>query len=166
LHRAEKLEEHSRNYEIQRDSITLNNLIRLAGCADAKPRFIYSHFNMPHPPYLFDKNKRIMDNELPMKHRYLSYLEYTNHQLIKAIDSILEKSTNPPILLLLSDHGYRNDENPIPEPLRFYNLAAIYRPDKNYTYYYEGMSNVNQFRVLLNQQFNQKLPLLKDSTVY
>ena len=37
-------------------------------------------------------------------------------------------------------------------------------PDGNNSGFYDGMSNVNQFRVLLNSQFKQKLPLLKDST--
>jgi len=46
------------------------------------------------------------------------------------------------------------------------NLNSILLPGKNYNGYYNGMSNINQLRILLNNEFGQKLPLLKDSTIF
>ena len=37
------------------------------------------------------------------------------------------------------------------------NLNAIYFPEKNYSGFYDDISNVNQFRVLLNKEFEQHL---------
>jgi hypothetical protein len=41
----------------------------------------------------------------------------------------------------------------------------VFNPQKNYAAWYEGISNVNIGRLLLNQVYGQTLPLLKD-TVY
>jgi hypothetical protein len=35
-----------------------------------------------------------------------------------------------------------------------------------YSFFYDSISNVNQFRMLFNSMFNLKLPLLKASTLY
>lgn len=47
----------------------------------------------------------------------------------------------------------------------FYNLNAVYLPQKSYSGWYNGINNVNQFRVLLNTLFHQQMPLLADSIV-
>jgi hypothetical protein len=68
------------------------------------------------------------------------------------------------VILLMSDHGYQ--ESVIKsEKLPFYNLNAIYLPQKNYEGWYNGISNVNQFRVLFNTLFHAQIPLLTDSVV-
>jgi hypothetical protein len=46
------------------------------------------------------------------------------------------------------------------------NLNATYLPEKNYSEFYDNISNVNQFRVLLHKEFEQPLSLLKDSTIF
>jgi hypothetical protein len=66
----------------------------------------------------------------------------------------------------MGDHGFRHFEKPVAEKYHFMNMNAVYFPDKNYSSFYEGMSAVNLFRIVSNIQFNQKLPLLKDSTSY
>ncbi|MGZ5133983.1 MAG: hypothetical protein ACXWCG_02480, partial [Flavitalea sp.] len=42
---------------------------------------------------------------------------------------------------------------------------AVFLPTHNYDNWYNGMSNVNQFRILFNSVFRQSIPLLKDSIV-
>jgi hypothetical protein len=66
----------------------------------------------------------------------------------------------------MSDHGFKEFEKPVNEKYHFMNLSAVYFPNGNYFQSYEGLSNVNQFRLLLNSQFGQKLPLLKDSSFF
>jgi hypothetical protein len=68
--------------------------------------------------------------------------------------------------MLLGDHGFREGVKKEEYNYVFMNLNAIYLPEKNYDGFYDSISNVNQFRVLLNNQFEQHLPLLKDSTIF
>lgn len=136
------------------------------------PKFIYSHFALPHFPYYFDSlgNKTTFNtivNGYPKEKKdYIQYLVYANKRLLNLIDTILADSKQPPVIILMSDHGYRQFTTPVDTKYHFMNLNAILTPQKDYTGFYDGMSNVNQFRVLLNTIFKQKLPLCKDSTIY
>ncbi len=144
----------------------------LAAAEDSlgQPRFIYTHFNMPHYPYLFDKQ----GNELSFKESaqegrkdlYLQYLQYCNKKCLFLIDFILKKDMTKPIIILMSDHGFTKYGPAIDPSYNFKNVINIYFPDKDYAELPDSISNVNLFRIILNTQFKQKLPLLKDSTIF
>ena len=137
------------------------------------PKFIYAHFNMPHPPLYYDS----VGNYLPVetffdqqiyfdKQKFLSQLKYTNAIIKRLVNTI---RTNDPkaIVIVMSDHGYRGYKNTfIPEPLHFNNICAVHFPDKNYPQIKEKWSNVNFFRYLFNAEFNQKIPYLNDSSIF
>lgn len=137
----------------------------------SKPRFVYTHLMMPHYPYYFDKSGRkypfedLMHRTNIGENEYLGYLQYCNKHFIALIDTILKEAKKPPIILFISDHGYRNNFRPVDPTYQFMNISAIYLPNRQYTAYYNGLSNVNLFRVLLNTEFGQKLPLLPDSLI-
>jgi hypothetical protein len=46
------------------------------------------------------------------------------------------------------------------------NLCAVFLPGCNYSGFYDGLSPVNTFRVILNSQFGQQFSLLKDSSIF
>jgi len=136
-----------------------------------KPKFVYAHFYMPHPPFFYDSVGNLKDNELVYHESkiippssYLEYVTYTNGEILKLVDTI---QTNDPksIIVILSDHGFRvPTKDPFPH-FFFQNMNAIYFPDKDYRMLYDSMTNVNQFRAIFNKTFNQKFPLLKDSSI-
>jgi len=136
------------------------------------PRFIYMHVLMPHYPYFFDKaghpNKPdILFEEYKFDQKsYIDYLQYCNKRFLELIDGILSHSQKPPVIVFMGDHGFRYFKTPVDHKYYFMNLNSVFLPSGDYSKFYEGMSNVNQFRVLLNSQFGQKLPLLKDSTIF
>jgi hypothetical protein len=131
-----------------------------------KPKFVYAHFLMPHFPHILNEEGQFNDPKLQYSQdTYLGYLKYCNQRIVPVIDKILSSSTTPPIILLMSDHGFRGFSNTANPKYFFMNLNAIYLPDQNYNAWYDGMSNVNQFRVLFNQEFNQQLPLVKDTSI-
>jgi hypothetical protein len=141
--------------------------------AGEKSRFFYTHLHMPHNPYYYKKD----GSANPIVHRpesefdkkaYIEYLEYSNKVYISMIDDILKSSQKPPVILFMSDHGFREFRNPTPEEKQYYfmNMNAIYLPNGDYSRFYDGISGVNHFRVLLNTVFGQSLPLLKDSTSF
>ena len=98
---------------------------------------------------------------------YLSYLQYCNTKLIQLVDHILSNTSRPPVILLMSDHGFREfAHDSVNHKYHFMNLNAMYLPQKQYRNFYKGVSTVNLFRILLNAQFGQNLPLLKDSSSF
>lgn len=135
-----------------------------------KPRFIYAHYNMPHPPYYFDRNGKPVGRE-KLGHQfdgdhelYLEYVGYTNSKIKELVNSILS-NTNNAVIIVMGDHGFRND-NAMPHHVFLQNQNAIYLPGKNYNQFYDSITGVNQFRVLFNTLFKQNIPLLKDSTSF
>lgn len=135
------------------------------------PKFSYTHLQMPHPPYYFDSSGREITTVDSLmnesnKSQYLSYLKYANAKLLSLVDAIQKASAKPPVIVLMSDHGFRNYsfEKPSDSSYYFNNMLAISLPKKNYSLVPDSLSAVNIFRVVLNTQFNQHLPLLPDSS--
>lgn len=139
---------------------------------DSTPVFTYLHVLMPHFPFLLDSSGNMNDflekkDILPkdsIDNMFMQYEVYTN-KIISAFIARVQKATaGKAVVLLMSDHGYQEATGGNGK-LPFYNLNAIYLPQKNYQPWYDGISNVNQFRVLFNTLFHQQMPLLADSIV-
>lgn len=138
----------------------------------SNPKFVYTHLVMPHYPYYFDSSgkqipyEKLTDDYIINTDAFLQYLVYGNQKYLELIDDILKSSKNPPVIILMGDHGFREFPRQVDPKYYFMNLNAILLPGKNYSQFYNGMSSVNQFRIILNTVFNQKLPILKDSTSF
>jgi len=138
----------------------------------SQPVFVYAHMKIPHDPYVFDSdgnpvsiNKKTADS-LTQKKFYLEQLMFTNKKIIEVVDTIFEKSENPPIIIIQSDHGERTGidwENPTNEMIRkgHNNLNVYYLPNGSKSLY-ETISPVNSFRVIFNEYFNADFELLED----
>lgn len=139
----------------------------------SSPRFIYAHFNMPHPLVFYDS----VGNYLPTAQIFdpqtyynkpiiLSYIKYTNTKIKNLVEAVCKRDTNS-IVVVMSDHGYRGyNNNNSPVSLLFDNICAVRFPDKKYVAFREKWSNVNFFRYLFNSQFHQNIPYLKDSSIF
>ncbi len=77
---------------------------------------------------------------------FMQYEVYTNKVISTFITRLQNATVSKAVVLLMSDHGYQEATGKN-EKLPFYNLNAIYLPQKNYEAWYNGISNVNQFRV-------------------
>jgi hypothetical protein len=150
------------------DSLTRAITVQKPG----EKKFVYTHLMFPHTPFFFDSIGKenpepdLHESAYTDKQLFIGYLLYANKKLISLIDYIRTHSKQPPVIILMSDHGFKEFEKPVNEKYHFMNLSAVYFPNGNYFQSYEGLSNVNQFRLLLNSQFGQKLPLLKDSSFF
>jgi hypothetical protein len=148
-----------------------NSLKGIPGVKD-KPVFTYIHLMMPHSPMLFDSNGNKMEvkynsEDYPLPEyelAYLQYLVFTNRQMMKYLNGLLSHTENNAVILLMSDHGYRGIKKCKDQMYKV--LNAVFLPSQNNILFYQGMSNVNQFRVLFNTLFHEKLPLVKDSIVF
>ncbi len=138
------------------------------------PKFIYAHFYLPHPPFFYDRSGTSLpidinyaEKAMEQKEVFLSYLEYTNSVIIKTIDSIFKKSAKTPVIIIQSDHGYRDFRKDFVNPNQYFkNYSAFYFPDKDYRQLYDTISNINTFPIFFNKYFNSNIPLQKDKVVF
>lgn len=139
---------------------------------NASPKIIYTHLLMPHHPYYYDQNNNLRTfselNKLPLNDTkaYLDYLKYCNKQILDLIDHIIKHSSKKPIIALFSDHGFRYDSPGYKKEFSFSNFIAIHNSSEIYSGYSDTLNNVNLFREILNNEFDQSLPILPNETFY
>lgn len=165
---TKKLDDHFVHSNAAMMRLALEN----SAAGDSIPTFNYLHLTMPHAPYAFDstgkRNAPVALKSLTgaqANRNYLQYLVYANKTIGKFIENLHQRTKGKAVILLMSDHGYRFSRS-ADRDLPYQNLNAVYLPGKQYAGFYDGMTNVNQFRVLFNTLYQQQLPLLKDSLVY
>jgi len=155
----------------------------LEGLADDPgPKFVFAHFLVPHPPYVFRSDGSFVPNE-PIdvddeREGYLRQMEYTNQRILGLVDRLLARPADErPVIILQADEGpfpIRYDANEwqfdwhgaTTEELaeKFGILNAYHLPgvDPEEAGLYPSITPVNSFRVVLNAYFGTDLPLLPD----
>jgi Sulfatase len=161
------------NEVIERNVQNFNSVLQELNTQNNTPKFVYSHFMLPHRPYYVDKigkpRKSIeYYNDLSRDSLYLEQIIFAN-TWIDSLAKAANKSFNRPrVIIIEGDHGYRDsylsDDSNI-QDIKFMNLNAYYFSDGDYRQLYDSISPVNSFRVVLNKYFKTNLPLLKDSTI-
>ena len=150
-----------------------------------EPFFVYAHFLLPHPPFMFGPNGEPMQVKSLApgaaatiwedKSKYLNQVKFANKKVIETIDKILQESAMPPIIILQGDHGTPrsvlpddaqnwSDEKKFDEGIRnrMSILNAYYLPDGNTELIYDYITPVNSFRLILNNYFGGEYDLLED----
>lgn len=171
-------------YDVHRDAL-LHALAGLEKVVDSpSPKLVYAHIFLPHAPFVFGENGEPLTPEEEFSFRshldgepYLAghnrQLAYLNKRIAKAVDLILERSPEPPVILLQSDHGHRyhlwptrfeNTDQDLSDAMSI--LLAYYLPDGGSEKLYPGMTPVNTFRILFNHYFGANFPLLEDRNYY
>lgn len=166
----------------QRMLYSFEKLIEMPSMAE--PTFVFAHYMMPHPPYLFDRDgKPVPRAELELagesfedKKHYLDQLIFTSKKAKEIVDAILSKSNTPPIIIIQADHGSpsllgspdkwasRVSENAIRERMAI--LNAYYLPLGGDALLYDSITPVNTFRLIFNFYFGTNLELLPDETYF
>ena len=98
-------------------------------------------------------------------------MRYLNTLVLDAVETILESSTTPPIIIIQGDHGTagyakREDIPKLNMKERHAILNAYYFPDGKTDLLYPTISPVNTFRVVLNTYFNGKYEMLPDKNYF
>jgi hypothetical protein len=149
---------------------------------DPGPQFVFAHFLVPHPPYVFETDGSFVRNE-PLatddeRAAYVRQLEYTNDRILRLVDRLLDVPPDErPIILLQADEGpfparYDADEwrfdwrTATAEELdeKFAILSAYHLPgvDPEAAGLYPAITPVNSFRVVFDAYFGSELGLLPD----
>jgi len=162
-------------YAMQLDEIEkVSTTVRLKG-----PKFIFFHSLLTHPPNVLDIDGTYVPEAIARKRspkeNYLRQLQFSNYLIQQLIETILEDSLNPPIIVLQSDEG------PYPQRFREHNLSfdwreatademkekmgilnAYYFPGVSQNMFYPTITPVNTFRIIFNKYLGTQLPLLPD----
>lgn len=159
-----------------------NVLEQLATARSDRPRFVFAHFLLPHPPYVFNADGSWVTSEQASARsgaqQYLEQLQYVNARVLGLLDILLEGPADErPIVLIQSDEGpfpdrYARDEEGFAwleatdEELlqKFSILAAYHVPELagREQLVYPEITPVNSFRLIFSEAFGADLPLLED----
>lgn len=151
------------------------------------PKFVFGHFLLPHPPYLFSDTCSPLDFKIVQKRSeeegYIRQTNCANKKIIALVDEITKKSQRPSVIIVQSDEGpflpyyYFNREkypkkfSKDPYLIHAYILNTFYLPDKgnwskNVDYSSLGLYNtftpVNTFRLIFNYYFGTNFKFLED----
>jgi hypothetical protein len=167
----------------------LDNLGKVAGHFQS-PKFVFAHIESPHPPFVFGPNGEARNLEARFndhdgdwlirpgrlslqeyRRYYTDQVVFLNNRMEKVVDEILKNSKQPPIIMMLGDHGPRSGmvwENPrktdVHECLSI--LNAYYLPNNGDKLLYPQITPVNSFRVIFNYYFGEQSNLLPDRSYF
>jgi hypothetical protein len=146
---------------------SLPALVKMPG-----PKFVFIHIISPHPPFVFgpdgsptdaqsfhDANDKITAKMYALG--YTNQVTYINTKVEQALETLIQGSSTPPVILLQGDHGPWMQ----PENKRFWILNAYYLPGHT-SELYPTISPVNSFRIVLNDYLGANYSLLEDKSYF
>jgi hypothetical protein len=119
-------------------------------------KFIYAHLFTTHQPFVFTTSGQVRWPVIENNEAYLDQITYTNIRMIKIIKMILDKSINPPVIVIQGDHSYVTGEN------RNKILNAYFLPEGGSEQITPAFSPINTFRLIFNTYFGERYELLPD----
>lgn len=142
------------------------------------PKFVFAHILAPHEPFVFGPKGEIVGRQYPftlnddLEYRdpvryilgYRNQVKFINSQVIPLVQAILDRSAQPPIIILQGDHGALGRITT--ENARMTILNAYYLPQGKAQNLYPTISPVNTFRFIFNNYFGVHLPMLEDISFY
>lgn len=146
-----------------------------------EPTFSFVHIVAPHSPYLFGP-----DGEPRMNNEIFTLIEeangnqdtdlyrdqaiYITARIQEVIQTIIDRSPSPPIIILQADHGPSPPGGHSPEGgglgQRTAILNAYYFPGGCDRFLYPSITPVNSFRILFNCYFGNSYELLPDNIYF
>ena len=153
------------------------------------PKFVFAHLLLPHPPYVFDADGRVLSDEEAAERStaelYKGQVDYLNSRIKAVVEPLLALPEDErPIIVLTADEGpypKRYEGDPLtkgPDPdfdwstgtveelrIKFGILHAMFLPDVPAEDVPPSITAVNTFRFLFGQYFGADLPLLETRTL-
>lgn len=143
------------------------------------PTFTFAHIVLPHPPYVLDRDGRIIYRASSLrgtwfreedKRGYIEQVRFVNRRTVEILDRILA-SADDAIIIIQGDHGpfanrLRNEGPVQAESARLAILNAYRVPEQLGSELYPSISPVNSFRLLFTGLGWDDLELLPDRHFY
>jgi hypothetical protein len=139
------------------------------------PKFVFAHILSPHEPFVFDQRGNFLTKEVRASRsrrvNYTEQLQFINTKLMELVDTLQAgPEESRPVIILQADEG------PFEGPgswrgasgaslrRKFSILNAFYLPGVDDPGLYPSITPVNSFRVVFNQYFDARLPLVRDES--
>ena len=122
--------------------------------------FTVIHLLKPHRPTVFDENGNIIEKiGNPNNSEHLAELRYINSEFIAMMDTILEGSDHPPVIIFQADHGSTrgNSRRAGYRLIHFDTYSAYYVPPRHTLEIPRPHTAVNTFPLILNAVFDAGL---------
>lgn len=159
----------------------MNVLEQLASARSLRPRFIFAHLLLPHPPYVFNADGSWVTTrqaaERTPEQQYIEQLRFANDRILALLDAIQASPDVPPVIVLQADEGpfpdrYARDELSFQwreatdaELVQKFSILAAYRVPGVSAAELELSSTptpVNAFRAVFNALFDAGFETLPD----
>ncbi|MBM3123579.1 MAG: LTA synthase family protein [Chloroflexi bacterium] len=149
------------------------------------PKFVFAHVIAPHPPFVLDAHGNPLHPNYPYvtgdgasfvsgvetyKQGYIGQVEYLNRRALEVVDAILEKSAQPPVIIIQGDHGpgllliLEGDDMDTCLWERASILNVYYFPEGKTELLYPSISPINSFRTVFNTYLGTDFELHEDQT--
>jgi hypothetical protein len=175
-------------YDLHREHLlyTLDHLPDAA--LEDGPVFVFAHIIAPHPPFVFGANGEplrpdrffhlgdgtdlttSMSREEYIK-EYKNQITFVTSKITTAVDKILARSPDAPVIILQADHGpgamldwFSAENSNLSERMSI--LNAYYFPDQDYSLLYSSITPVNTFHTVFNHLWGSSAPLLPDKSYF
>jgi hypothetical protein len=141
------------------------------------PKFVFAHFILPHPPYVFDRNGKYRPESKRAGNvaGYLEQLRFANSQIERVVGELLARPADEqPIIVIQADEGpYPRlgtrfpsswaDEPAADVRVKYGILNAYFLPGPRSEFTeYASITPVNTFRMIFNRYFGTQLAVLPD----
>ena len=135
------------------------------------PKFVYGQVLLTHVPLIFDEDGGMLDQKNYYNWDY--YIDSYKFEIIKMtelINTLLAQADpqNPPIIILQSDHGFRNINSghaggkilpDYPEEYKYEIVNALLLPGYDTSQLPDDLNPINTFIIILNHYFNKNIPM-------
>lgn len=129
------------------------------------PKFVFAHILTTHYPFVYPDKSFDQDpvvSQFGSRTRgYHDSLVYSDKMMTPIIETILNSSKTPPVIIITGDHGPSiklEAENAVQ------NIDAIFLGGQKTDLLYPTITPVNIFRVVFDTVFNEDYPLLPDQS--
>ena len=127
--------------------------------------FTIVHLTKPHFPVVFDENGNIVEeNWQPDNSQIIAQLKFINSRFLNMVDSILEESVTPPVIIFQADHGMLHlaGGRESGSQLQFAPFAAYHLPEGYSIDFPKPFTLINTFPLLFNEIFQTNFELNDD----
>jgi hypothetical protein len=137
------------------------------------PKFVYAHLLLPHTPFAFAEDGSIMGSDrFTNWNYYIETYKFSINVATEMVNRILSEADpeNPPVIILQSDHGARNELNRregnmvlpnYPEKHMTHIMYVLLVPGYDYSSLPQDINPVNTFPIVFNHLFDDNIPLIK-----
>jgi len=124
--------------------------------------FVFAHLLVTHDPFVFMPDGSFNTSEKRTKANYRYSVEFIDNALPDIVEEIINQSEEPPIIIIMGDHGATTKGNPIDKRVSI--LFAVYLQGEEPEGFYDEITPVNVFRLIFNDLFNANFELIEDQS--